>query len=291
MLTFEQALEIVLGSAREPCTERVDISRALGRVLAEDVKSDMDMPPFNKAAMDGYACRRQDLANELAVIETIPAGRPSEKTIGANLCAKIMTGSMVPEGADCVIMKEYVEISGADMIRFVGEKTADNICVRGEDVKAGDVVLRKGTMLRAQHIAVLASVGCVEPAVAKTPRVGVIATGDELVEPAAMPGPSQIRNSNGFQLAAQVESMGLAASNYGVVRDTAVAMDSMFRKAFVGNEVVVVSGGVSVGDYANSLWRFGQCLLFWAARQSRVQFCHVRTVGETSSLQDDGTRL
>jgi molybdopterin molybdotransferase len=226
MLSFDQAFEIVLGSASEVGAERVDISSALNRVLAEDVRSDVDMPPFNKAAMDGYACRRQDLVNELAVIETIPAGMPAEKTIGANLCAKIMTGSMVPQGADCVIMKEYVEICGADRIRFV-----------------------KGTLLRAQHIAALASVGHVEPAVAKRPRVGVIATGDELVEPAAMPGPSQIRNSNGFQLATQVESMGLAASNYGIVRDTAVAMDSMFRKAFAENEVVVVSGGVSVGDY------------------------------------------
>ncbi|MHC4618973.1 MAG: molybdopterin molybdotransferase MoeA, partial [Planctomycetota bacterium] len=219
MLSFEQALEIVLGSVREAGSERVDIGQALNRVLAEDVRSDMDMPPFNKAAMDGYACRREDLGNELAVVETIAAGVSPRKAIGVNQCAKIMTGSMAPEGADCVIMKEYVEAAGEGAIRFVGGKTADNICVQGEDVKAGAIVAGKGTLLRAQHIAVLASAGCVRPVVARRPRVGVVATGDELVEPGARPGASQIRNSNSFQLAGQVESMGLSVNNYGIVKD------------------------------------------------------------------------
>jgi molybdopterin molybdotransferase len=249
MLSLEQALEIVLGSAREPGTERVGIAGALNRVLAQGIRSDIDMPPFNKAVMDGFACRRQDLGNELIVIETIAAGRPPQKTIGRNQCAKIMTGAVVPDGADCVIMKEYVRMSGEDRIRFVGEETSANVCVRGEDAKAGDTVLHKGTLLRAQHIAVLASVGCVEPVVAKRPRVGVIATGDELVEPGAMPGASQIRNSNSFQLAGQAASMGLSVNNYGIVKDAAGAMDKVFKKAFAENDVVVISGGVSVGDY------------------------------------------
>jgi molybdopterin molybdotransferase len=265
MLTFEEALEIVLGSARELGAERVDIAGALNRILAEDVRSDIDIPPFNKAVMDGYACRRQDLANELVVIETIPAGRPVEKTIGPNLCAKIMTGAVVPEGADCVIMKEYVEISAAERIRFVGEKTADNICVRGEDVKAGITVLRKGSLLRAQHIAVLASVGCVEPAVAKRPRVGLIATGDELVEPAARPPASQIRNSNSYQLAAQVEQTGAPAKNYGAAADNTEAIESVLERAFEENDVVLFSGGVSVGEYdlvKTVLKKAGVSLLF-----------------------------
>jgi molybdopterin molybdotransferase len=249
MLTFEQALEIVLGSAREPGAERVYIAQALNRVLAEDVRSDIDIPPFNKAVMDGYACCRQDLANELIVIETIAAGRPPKKTIGPNQCAKIMTGAVVPEGADCVIMKEYVEGCGENTIRFVGEETADNICVQGEDVKAGDIVVGKGTLLRAQHIAVLASAGCVEPVVARRPRVGVIATGDELVEPAAEPGTSQIRNSNSFQLAAQVEQTGASAKNYGAAADTTKAIEGLLKRALVENDVILFSGGVSVGDY------------------------------------------
>jgi molybdopterin molybdotransferase len=249
MLTFEQALEIVLGSAHELGAERVDIAGALNRVLAEDVRSDIDIPPFNKAVMDGYACPRQDLGNELIVIETIPAGRTPQTTIGPNQCAKIMTGAVVPDGADCVIMKEYMEMSGEDRIRFVGEKTADNICLRGEDAKGGDTVLRKGTLLRAQHIAVLASAGCVEPVVAKRPRVGVIATGDELVEPGTKPGASQIRNSNSYQLAAQVEQTCAPAKNYGVAPDNTGAIESVLKWAFEENDVILFSGGVSAGEY------------------------------------------
>ncbi|MHC4337254.1 MAG: hypothetical protein ACYSTG_04795 [Planctomycetota bacterium] len=120
MMKFDEAFEVVMSSARRLGTERVAIIHAANRILAEDVKSDMDMPPFNKAAMDGYACRREDLVNELAVIETILAGCVPKNTIGPNQCAKIMTGSIVPSGADCVIMKEYVDMLGENTIRFAG---------------------------------------------------------------------------------------------------------------------------------------------------------------------------
>ncbi len=249
MLAFEKALEIVLDSARQLDTERAEFTSALNRILAEDVKSDMDIPPFNKSAMDGFACRRADLGNELATIETIPAGYVPQKVVGANQCSKIMTGSMVPEGADCVIMKEYVESPTEDSIRFVGEKTADNICQQGEDIGAGDVVLRNGIILRPQHIAVLASVGNTQPLVSRRPKVAVIATGSELVEPASEPGPSQIRNSNSFQLAVQIENMGASATNYGVAGDTADQIDVVFKEAIKQSDVVIVSGGVSAGDF------------------------------------------
>lgn len=249
MLPFEQALKIVLDSARELGTEQVDIEHVLNRVLAEDVTSDIDMPPFDKSAMDGFACRRQDLADELLIIETIPAGKSPQKKIGPGQCAKIMTGSMVPCGADCVIMKEFVEYTADDRIRFVGEKTDDNICPRAEDVKAGDVVLERGLLIKPQHVAILASVGHVHPLVAKRPSIAVIATGDELAHPAATPGPSQIRNSNSFQISAQVEDIGLPVENYGAVKDTVAAMDETFNRAFNETDVAVISGGVSVGDY------------------------------------------
>jgi len=217
--------------------------------LAEDVKSDMDIPPFDKSAMDGFACRRADLGNELTVVEIIPAGHVPQKPIETNQCSKIMTGSMVPNGADCVIMKEYVESASENTIRFVGEKTSDNICQKGEDIRAGDIVLRKGTVLKPQHIAVLASVGNTEPVVSKKPNVTVIATGSELVDPKSKPGASQIRNSNSFQLAVQIESMGATATNYGIAGDTADEIDIAFKKAFGQSDVVIVSGGVSVGDF------------------------------------------
>ena len=249
MLPFDKAFETVLNSARQFDTEHIEFKCALNRILAEDVRSDMDIPPFNKSAMDGFACRREDLENDLIVIETIPAGYVSKETVGVNQCSKIMTGGVVPEGADCVVMKEYVETLEENRIRFIGEKTADNICHKAEDIKTGDIVLNKGVIIEPQHIAVLASAGNTQPLVSKKPNVAVIATGSELVEPSEKPGPSQIRDSNSFQLAVQIESMGAMATNYGVAGDTADEIDIVFKKAFRQSDMVIVSGGVSVGDF------------------------------------------
>ncbi len=249
MLPFEKALEIVLNSARQLDTERIEFNCALNRILAEDLKSDIDIPPFNKSAMDGFACRRADLSNELKVVETIPAGYVPQKAIGANQCSKIMTGSMVPESADCVIMKEYVETLTENTIRFVGEKTADNISQKAEDIKAGNIVLHKGIRLKPQHIAVLASAGKTQPLVAKRPKVAVIATGGELIEPDLKLTQSKIRNSNSYQLAAHIESVGAVPAYYGIAKDKADEIDSLYKRALQGNDVIIVSGGVSVGDF------------------------------------------
>lgn len=249
MLPFEKALEIVLTSSHQLDTERIEFGCALSRVLAEDVKSDMDIPPFNKSAMDGYACRREDMGNELSVIETIAAGVVPQKVVGINQCSKIMTGAMVPGGSDCVIMKEYVDCLAENAIRFTGDKTNDNICQKAEDIKAGDTVLRKGIKLKSQHIAVLASAGNTQPLVSKRPNVTVIATGSELVDPISKPSLSQIRNTNSFQLAAQIEAMGAIATNYGIAGDTAEQIDIAFKEAIRQSDVVIVSGGVSVGDF------------------------------------------
>ncbi|MHC4691548.1 MAG: molybdopterin molybdotransferase MoeA [Planctomycetota bacterium] len=249
MLKFDDAFKIVMDSARHLGTERVDIEYALNRVLTEDIASDMDLPPFNKSAMDGFACRRAELDNELTVIETIPAGYIPKKAIGKNECSKIMTGAVVPEGADCVIMVEYTEKTADNKIRFTGGKTTDNICLKGEDIKKGEVVVRSGIRILAQHIAVLASLGCSEPLVSVQPRVGIIATGSELVDPGQKPSACQIRNSNAFQLAAQVTNSAGIATNYGIAADTEEAIDSMFKKGAAENDVLIFSGGVSMGDY------------------------------------------
>ncbi len=245
---MKEALQIVLCSARLLASEHTDICQALNRILAEDITSDIDMPPFDKAVVDGYACRRSDLANTLTIIETIQAGVPPTRAIGPNQCAKIMTGAAIPQGADCVIMIEHTENVSQNTIRYRGKQTLDNICRKGEDIKIGEVVLKKGSRIGPQHIAVAASVGYTRPLVAKRPRVAIIATGDELVEPALKPGPSQIRNSNSFQLVAQVESAGAAVRDYGVVKDVTTEIDRVVRTAFSDNDVVIVSGGVSVGD-------------------------------------------
>lgn len=249
MLPFDEALKIVLDSAHKLAGERVDIARAANRILAEDVESDTDMPPRDRSVFDGYACRRQDLANELKVIETIPAGMPPKKTLGPNQCAKIMTGASVPRGADCVFMVELSENPTAGTVRFTGEKTDDNIRPKGRDIKTGQVVLRCGTRIRPQDIAVLAMVGHAEVLVARKPRVGIIATGDELVEPHAKPSPWRLRNSNGPQLAAQLESVSTAVTDYGIAKDTTGDIDGTFKEAASENDVVLVSGGVSMGDF------------------------------------------
>ncbi len=249
MFLFEEALSIVLKSAHSLDSEHVGITHATNRVLSEDVKSDIDMPPFNKSLRDGYACRRADLANELEVVEIIPAGYTPKKSIKSNQCAKIMTGAAIPKGADCVVMVEFTENPADNTVRFTGENTDDHISLKGEDIKAGDVVIPKGTLIKPQHIGILACVGCTEPIVSKRPRVGILATGNELVSPECRPGPSQIRNSNAFQLTGQVESTGAFATNYGIAEDTDEAINTMFQKAAKENDVVIVSGGVSMGDF------------------------------------------
>jgi molybdopterin molybdotransferase len=249
MIPFEEALATVLAAARPVETETVDVRSGLGRVLARDVASDIDMPPFDKAAMDGYACRRADLGGELVMIETVAAGSPPAKAVGRGQCSKIMTGAMVPDGADCVVMVEFTESTPAGTVRFTGEKTADNICRRGEDIGAGDAVLRKGDRIGPAEVAVLATVGCVRPEVARKVKIGVITTGDEIVEPTETPRASQIRNSNGYQLHAQAEAMGAVPRYYGIAADTAESLEAALGPALSECDVVILSGGVSMGDF------------------------------------------
>ena len=248
-MPFYEALETVKSFARPLATERVDLSSALGRILAEDVISDLAMPPFNKSAMDGYACRKSDIKNVLQVVAEIAAGSVPSSPIGENQCARIMTGAVVPDGADLVIMKEEVELVSATEIRFTGEGSKTNICYKGEDVRSGDHVLEKEILIGPQHVAILASVGCVLPLVFKRPSVAIISTGNELVEPTEMPGISQIRNSNGYQLMAQIRQMGINPDYLGIVADNEDALRNMLTRAIENYDLTLVSGGVSVGDF------------------------------------------
>ncbi|HNR34644.1 MAG TPA: molybdopterin molybdotransferase MoeA [Candidatus Hydrogenedentes bacterium] len=249
MIPFDQAFNLVMSHARMLDSETVAISESLGRILAEDVRSDMDMPPFDKSAMDGYACRRADLGHELEIVEVIQAGKPPLKAVGERQCAKIMTGAMLPEGADCVFMIEYAQEIRRGVVRFTGSTTHDNICRKSEDIRAGDIALRRGARIAPQHVAVLATVGCIHPRVYRKVRVGIIATGDELVEPDQRPGPSQIRTSNSHQLRAQALAADTAPAYYGIARDTRDAIDGAMKRAMAENDVILLSGGVSKGDY------------------------------------------
>lgn len=249
MITFKEAEKIVMEAVVPLPAERLILKNTLNRVLAENAISDVDMPPFNKAAMDGFACRQQDIARKLKVVETIPAGRRPEKTIGSGECAKIMTGAMVPSGADCVIMVEFTETDNNGSLRFTKKTTDENICYKGEDVKKGDVVLDKGQLLFPQHIAILAATGCAEPMVSMRPHVGIITTGSELIKPSESVKGAMIRDSNGIQLATQAKQMGCEVNNYGIVCDTENAIDVAFKKAMSENHVIIISGGVSMGDF------------------------------------------
>lgn len=249
MISFEQALGVIMDDVRTMGTERIGFENALFRVLAEDVYADIDMPPFNKSAMDGYACRHEDLGMELRVTEVIAAGEQTNRVVEKGECVKIMTGAMVPQGADTVIMMEHTEEIQPGSIRFTGEKTQANIAYKAEDVKTGDLIWRKGMKILPQHVAMLASVGCVNPLVAKKPRVAIMSTGDELVEPHHYPTMGKIRNSNGPQLVAQVQAAHCIPNYMGIIPDSEKATREAIGQALYENDVVVLSGGVSMGDF------------------------------------------
>ena len=249
MISLEEALTVVLSVNQMPEIEQVCLEHATNRVLAEDVFSDLNMPPFDKSAMDGYACRKQDLKNELELIELIPAGQSPTKRIGENQCAKIMTGAEVPEGADVVVMIEHIEQISESTIKVMKESFAENICYLGEDVKKGDLVLKKNTLIKPQHIAVLASVGFTNPLVFKQITCGIISTGSELVEPDETPQKAQIRNSNGPQLLAQVLALNFPARDYGIVADNKQKTKERIEEALKDCDLLLLSGGVSVGDF------------------------------------------
>jgi molybdopterin molybdotransferase len=248
MIPYEDACERTMKSIRLLDPETVDFTNGLGRVLAQDVVSDVDMPGFNKSAMDGFACRRQDLPGPLDVVEEIPAGQVPRRCVGPGQCARIMTGAPVPEGADCVILIEESRPAAPGRVQFVGTQTGSNICRQAEDVRRGEKVAQQGDLITPARVAMLASAGCVRPRVYRRPRVGVIATGSELVEPDVSPSGAAVRNSNSYQLCAQLAAMGAEPAYHGIGRDDDRVLCDLIEKAKAASDVVLVSGGVSMGD-------------------------------------------
>lgn len=250
MITLQEAIAIVLESSQQSAkSEVIPLWDGLNRVVSNDIFSDINMPPFEKTAVDGYACRMQDVTGVLEVVEVIPAGKVPEKKITTGRCAKIMTGAMVPEGADCVLMVEETKEVSSDRIIFTGKYPKPNICRLGEDIKTGDLAIARGTVIGSQHIAIMASVGCAKPVVAVRPKVAVLTTGDELVEPEVKPVIGQIRNSNGHQLIAQVTRTGAVPLYYGIISDAREITRKSLEKAMNDNDIVILTGGVSMGDF------------------------------------------
>lgn len=226
-------------------------SAALGHVLAADVLSDLDMPPYHKSMMDGYAVRCGDLAGgkgTLQVIEEITAGQVPRHTLEAGQASRIMTGAPIPPGCDAVVMIERTRLGEDDRVEIEDHppKPGQNILPRGAEMQRGDKILPAGTVLRPQEFGVLATVGRTTVSVHPSPRVAILSTGDELVEPADRPEGGQIRNSNGAMLVALASRAGGTPRYLGIARDDPACLRPMVCDGLKAN-VLLLSGGVSAG--------------------------------------------
>jgi molybdopterin molybdotransferase len=258
MLRVEEALEVVAKAAGAPRARRevVPLSEAAGRVLREDVRLDHDVPPFDRATMDGFAVRSADADRagaELAVVARVAAGGAWSGRLGAGQAVAIMTGAPLPDGADGVIQVEHTQpVAGAagaeSRVRLAhGVAAGANVARRAEQYARGAVVVAAGTLVHAGTVGVLAAAGRAHVEVAARPRVVVLGTGDELVPVDAVPGPAQIRDSNGHALVAQVARAGGVGEHRGPVRDDEAALRAAIEGA-LDAELVCLSGGVSMGD-------------------------------------------
>jgi len=276
MISVRQALDLVLEGLPRTGQESVPLGAAGGRVLAADVAAPRDVPPFRNSAMDGYAVRSADVAAAsptapvaLRVLETVGAGSVARQAVGAGTAIRIMTGAPLPDGADAVVRVEDTGEDGANVLVRAAVAARGNVRDAGEDMRAGEVVLESGRRLRPADIGLLASLGLPTIAVARRPRVAIIATGDELVDVGEPLGPGQIVNSNAYTLAAAVEEAGGEAIRLGIVRDQPERLRAAFAEAMTA-DVALSTGGVSVGnfDYVRPiLSELGYQERFWKVAQ------------------------
>jgi molybdopterin molybdotransferase len=283
LISIDEAQGRVLDAVRPLATEDVPLAEALGRVLAEDVESTIDVPPFDSSAMDGYAVVAGPVA-ELEVVDESRAGRPAEAAVEPGKAIRISTGGAVPDGATAVVPLERSEVLGreagagerirgeaaaAERIRVGASAPGDNIRRAGEDVRAGRVVLARGTSLGPPELGVAASVGRASLRCARRPRVAILVTGDELTEPGQPLGPGGIYSSNGWALAAQAERAGARVTTRETVPDEASDTRAALAKGLDSSDVVIVSGGVSVGPHDHvkpALAELGIEERFWGVR-------------------------
>lgn len=265
MLTVEEAQARVLDEVRALDDEEVALVDAHGRVLREDVTAPRDLPQADNSAMDGYAIRSEDAPGSLRVIEDIAAGHLPKLRVERGVASRIMTGALVPEGADAVAQVEITD-GGRELVQ-IHEAVAQgtNLRRRGDDMRAGAVILRAGTPIRAAEIGVLASVGKTRVRVGRVPRIAILATGDEIVEIDRTPAIGQVPNSNSYALAALAREAGAIAEIRGIVRDDRDATIAAIESA-LDCDIVVSSGGVSVGAYdfvKDALDALGAETKFW----------------------------
>lgn len=251
MLSIDDALAAVLDNATALPVVALSLADALGQVLAENVASDIDSPPFDKAMVDGYAVVAADLAGgraTLDVIEDITAGMVPRLAVSTGKATRIMTGSPMPEGADAVVMIERVTDQAGGRVTLSDDRVAagQNIQPRGKSLVRGQTVVPAGTLLRSIEIGALAEVGRAVVQAIRRPHVAVIATGDELVPHSQTPGAGQIRNSNSPMLVAAARESGATAIDLGIARDNADAIAAAIETG-LASDIVLLSGGVSAG--------------------------------------------
>lgn len=256
MRSVEEHQRIVLGDARALDAESTSLVDADALVLAESVSASWPLPAFDNSSMDGYAVRAVDVAGategqavRLPVRGDIAAGQEAADVMAPGTAVRIMTGAPVPQGADAVVPVEWTDGSTGEVAITRAPDPGAHIRRRGEDVAAGEVVLDPGTPINARVIAMLAAVGLGDIPVHRRPRVTVISTGDELVDPGVEPGPGQIVDSNSYMLTAAVREAGAQAIRVGPVRDDEEALERVLRQEAHRSDLLLTSGGVSMGAY------------------------------------------
>ena len=276
MISVDDALRKVLKAIKVIGKETIALRDSLGRVLAEDIYSDSDIPGFDNSAMDGYALNFTDTTKAsvedpkiLEVIEDVKAGDIPKKKLNKLQAIRIMTGAILPKDADAVVMVEVtkkVKIKGKEFVEiYKCAKRNENVRRAGEDIKKGELVLRNGTLLNSAHIGVLASVGKSKVRVARKPMVAILATGNEVIDVNERLTPGKIRSSNSYTLYSQVISAGGIAKNLGIAKDTPSQLINKIKQS-LGCDLLITSGGVSVGDYdlvKDILSKLGTNIEFW----------------------------
>jgi molybdopterin molybdotransferase len=247
-----------------PDTESVPVRSALGRVLAQEIVPTLDVPAHDNSAMDGYAVRFADLGQPLREIGTALAGKPFAGALGAGECVRIMTGAVMPAGADTVVIQEIVKKDGGRIVVPPGQKRAQNVRYAGEDLRTGVPVLQPGKFLRPAELGLIASLGIGEVRVRRKLRVAFFATGDELASIGAKLKEGEIYDSNRYTLHGMLSRLGVEIVDLGVVRDDPRALEDAFRKAATA-DAVITTGGVSVGeaDFVRQLMAQLGEVLFW----------------------------
>lgn len=271
----DEARDMLFDLPASPVTETVAISDALGRVAATDINAVIPVPPFDRSPFDGYAFRGADTAAAsrenpvtLKITEELPAGVAPTIAITPGFAAKILTGAPIPPGADCTVKYETTEFTDTEVRIFKPVAPGSDVVYAGEDVKTGALAARRGDVVTPPLMGLFASVGLSEIEVYKPPRAALIITGDELTEPGEPLLPGKIYNSNAFTLSGYLRGQGVDAYNAGVVGDDAGLIAERIRENLVKADIVITTGGASVGDYdcaVRAAELLGAKILFWKA--------------------------